>query len=187
MFPTASSAVTRAGLAAALLLPTAFLGACSVIGGDSCNGTKDELKRLAAQPLLDAAPAGAAAPTNYRDLGITTACDGDDSSSGEPWLHADRFFAFPGKAEDVVAHYTKEAAAAGWRFEHDPDPAATPATVEGACWTRTEKGRHLLLNVDFRSPDYSPAPEVGAGIGYAVSIGTTPDGNNDDNQATCWH
>ncbi|MGW2959070.1 hypothetical protein ACWDGI_11380 [Streptomyces sp. NPDC001220] len=171
--------------AAALLLPTAFLGACSVIGGESCDGTKDELERLAAQPLLDAAPAHAKAPSNYPDLGITTACD--DDSSGQSWLHADHIYAFAGDNSEVIDHYTKAAAAAGRRFEQDPDPAATAPEVEGACWTRTEKGRHLLLTVDFRTGAYSPAPEVGTGIAYEVSIGTTPDGNNDDNESTCWH
>ncbi|MHB9857894.1 hypothetical protein [Streptomyces sp. YIM S03343] len=186
MFPTPSSAATRVGLAATLLLPAAFLGACSVIGGDSgCHGTAAELKRLAAQPLLDAAPARATAPPNYRDLGIATACD--DDSPGQPWLHADRLYAFPGEREDVIAHYAKAATAAGWEFERNPAPGALAASVEGACWTRTEKGRHLLLNVDFRLGPYSPAPEVGKGIAYEVSIGSTPDGNNDDNEATCWH
>ncbi|MER5524364.1 hypothetical protein ABT075_07075 [Streptomyces sp. NPDC002677] len=86
-----------------------------------------------------------------------------------------------------MAHYSKEATAAGWQFEHNPSPDAAPDTMEGACWTRTEKGRHLLLNVDNRIEAYSPAPEVGTGIAYEVSIGTTSDGSNDDGEATCWH
>ncbi|SEF17442.1 hypothetical protein [Streptomyces sp. Ag109_O5-10] len=181
-----SAAATRLGLAATLLLPTAFfLGACSVIGGETCDGTKDELKRLAAQPLLDAAPARATAPSNYRGVAITTGCD--DGSSGQPWLHADRLYAYPGTIEEVIKHYSEEAKAAGWQFEHDPSPDAAPVAVEGACWTRTEKDRHLLLNVDTRVEAYSPRPEADGGIAYEVSIGTTRDGNNDDNEATCWH
>jgi hypothetical protein len=42
-----------------LLLPAAFAGACTAIGGDSCQDTQDELKQLAAQPLLDSVPAHA--------------------------------------------------------------------------------------------------------------------------------
>ncbi len=184
MSPTSSSASTRVGLTAALLLPTAFLGACSVINGNKgCHATEAALEQLAAQPLLDSAPARAADPANYRDVGVTTACD--DDSPGEPWLHADRVYAFPGKPADVIAHYTRTVAAAGWHVEHDPDPAAQPATVAGACWTKTEEGRHLLLNVDFDTGGYSPAPEVSGGIAYEVSVGTTADGSGGD-EATCW-
>jgi hypothetical protein len=179
--PTSSSAATRVGLAAALLLPTAFLGACSAIGGESCHDTAAELKRLAAQPLLSAAPAGAAAPANYRGVGVTTGCD--DASSGKPWMHADRLYAFPGRPDDVIAHYTKTAAADGWHPEPDPDPGAPPATVEGACWTKTEKSQHLLFSVDFRTEGFSPTPRAGTGLAYAVSVGA--EGNGDT--ATCWH
>ncbi|MEU5100123.1 hypothetical protein [Streptomyces sp. NPDC020996] len=183
MSPTPSSAFTRAGPAATLLLPAVFLGACSVIGGDSgCRDTEAELKRLAAQPLLAAAPARAAAPANYRSVGVSTACDGD--SPGEPWLHADRLYAFPGKPADVIAHHTEAAAAAGWQIEHDPDPGAASVTVAGACWTKTEKDRHLLLDVDFNTGGWSPAPEVGKGIAYAVSVGSTADAGGGE-EATC--
>ncbi|MEU6370215.1 hypothetical protein ABZ876_31955 [Streptomyces sp. NPDC046931] len=169
------------GLAAALLLPAVLLGACSAAGGDGCRDTADQLESLAAQPLLDAAPAGAVAPANYRGVGATTGCD--DDSPGRPWLHADHLYAYPGKPDDVVAHYTRIAAAAGWRLEADPAPGAPPAGVEGACWARTAQGRHLLLSVDFRTAGFSPAPEVGTGIAYVVSVGTQPDGSTD----TCWH
>ncbi|MFH8935317.1 hypothetical protein [Streptomyces griseosporeus] len=185
MFSTPCSASSRAALAVILLLPAAFLGACTALGGDSCQGTEDELKRLAAQPLLDAAPAHSAAPANYRGQGVTTACD--DDSSGKPWLHADRIYAFPGTRADVIAHYTRAASAAGWQYERNPSPIAAPDTVEGACWTRTDKGRHLLLDVDFRTDAYSPRPQVSDGIAYEVSIGSTSDGSNDDGEATCWH
>ena len=182
MSPTPSSAATRVGLAATLLLPTVFLTACSALGGDdACHDTAAELKGLAAQPLLGSAPAGAAEPANYRGTGVTTGCD--DDSSGEPWLHADRLYAFPGTPDDVIAHYTKTAAAEGRRPETDPDPAAPPPSVEGACWTKTDKSRHLLLSVDFRTAGFSPAPEVGTGLAYAVTVGT----EGDDGKATCWH
>lgn len=185
MFSVPHSVSSRLGLAAILLLPAAFLGACTAIGGDSCQGTQDELKRLAAQPLLDAAPTHATEPANYRGQGVTTDCD--DDSSGKPWLHADRIYAFPGSRTDVIAHYMRAASAAGWRYERNPSPIAAPDTVEGACWTRTDKGRHLLLNVDFRTDVYSPRPQAGAGIAYEVSIGSTSDGSNDNGEATCWH
>ncbi|WP_330460101.1 hypothetical protein OIB37_26475 [Streptomyces sp. NBC_00820] len=185
MSPTPSSTRARLGLAVSLLLPTAFLGACSVLGGEGCHGTDPELKRLAAQPLFDAAPARATAPANYRGVGVTTGCD--DDSSGKPWLRADRVYTFAGERGDVIAHYAKVARAQGWAFEHDPSPDASSATVEGACWTRTEKGRHLLLNVDFRPDGASPAPEAGSGILYWVSVGTTPDGSDVDGEVTCWH
>ncbi|MET7479795.1 hypothetical protein ABZT17_36295 [Streptomyces sp. NPDC005648] len=182
MSPTSSSVGSRALLAAALLLPTAFLGACSAFGGgDGCHGTATELKRLAEQPLLDSAPARASAPANYRGVGVTTGCD--DDSSGAPWLHADRLYAFPGTPDDVITYYTRTAAAAGWKFEKDPAPGAPPATVEGACWTRTEKGRHLLLDVALRPKGFSPEPEAGTGLAYSVSVGTERDGGKE----TCWH
>ncbi|MDX2592116.1 hypothetical protein PV343_07560 [Streptomyces sp. WI03-4A] len=185
MSPTPPSARARVGLAAALVLPAAFLGACSVVGGaDGCRGTAGDLKRLATQSVLGSAPAGATAPSNYRGVGVTTGCD--DDSSGKPWLHADRLYAFPGKRVDVIAHYTATAAAAGWRPEYDPGPGAPDATVEGACWTRTAKGRHLLLTVDFRTGGYSPAPKVSKGIAYEVSVGTTSDGSG-GGEASCWH
>ncbi|MFF9623889.1 hypothetical protein [Streptomyces griseosporeus] len=185
MFSTPRSVSSRVALAVTLLLPAAFLGACTAIGGNSCQDNQDELKRLAAQPLLDAAPTHATAPTNYHGQQVTTACD--DDSSGKPWLHADRVYAFPGSRADVVAHYTEAASAAGWQYERDPSPMAAPDTVEGACWTRTDKGRHLLITVDFRTDVSSPPPQVGTGIAYEVSIGTTSDGSNDDGEATCWH
>ncbi len=177
---------TRVVLAAALVLPAAFRSACSAADSDDgCQGTAAELERLAEQPVLDSAPAHASAPANYRGVGVTTGCD--DDSSGAPWLHADRLYAFPGEPDDVITYYVKAAAAAGWKFEEDPASGAPPATVEGACWTRTEQGRHLLLDVDLRpqgfSPEPEPAPEVGAGLAYSVSVGTERDGG----QATCWH
>ncbi|MFD5588501.1 hypothetical protein [Streptomyces sp. NPDC127063] len=185
MSPTLPAARGRLALAAALLLPAGFLGGCSIAGGDGCHGTADELKRLAAEPLLDAAPDGAGAPANYRGVGITTGCD--DDSSGKPWLHADRLYGFPGTPGDVLAHYTRRAAADGWRAEPNTAAGSPPASTAGACWTKTDKGRHLLLAVDFRTDAYSPRPQVGTGLAYEVSVGTTSDGSNDDGEATCWH
>ncbi|MGW3493171.1 hypothetical protein [Streptomyces sp. NPDC001020] len=114
---------------------------------------------------------------------MTTTCD--DDSPGEPWLHADRVYALPGKPAAVIAYYTRTAAAAGWQVEHDPDPGAQAATAAGACWTKTEEDRHLLLKVDFNTGGYAPAPEVGRGIAYEVSVGSTADGGGGD-EATCW-
>ncbi|MEU4037764.1 hypothetical protein [Streptomyces collinus] len=183
MTPTSLSARARVGLAAALVVPAAFLGACSAVGGGAgCRGTAAELKYLAAQPVLGSAPAGAAAPANYRGVGVTTGCD--DDSSGRR-LHAERLYAFPGGPGDVMAHYTRTASAAGWQPEHDPGPKAPDATIAGACWTRTDKGRHLLLSVDFRTGGYAPAPKTAGGIAYEVSVGTTSDGSG--GEASCWH
>ncbi|MEU1275997.1 hypothetical protein [Streptomyces sp. NPDC005799] len=186
MSPTRPSAGTRAVLAAALLLPAAgFLGACSAVGGDGCDDTAAELTRLARQPLLASAPTRASEPAGYRGVGVTTGCDGD--SAGAPWLHADRLYAFPGEPGEVIAHYASAATAAGWHRERDPATGAPPATVEGACWTTTEKDRHLLLTVDLHPRGFSPEPETAAGRGqgfvYAVSIGTERDGGGE----TCWH
>ncbi|WP_327694457.1 hypothetical protein [Streptomyces sp. NBC_00459] len=182
MSPTRSSTATRVGLAGALLLSAALLTACSTLSSDDgCQDTAAEIKGLAAEPLLGSAPTGATEPVNYRGTGVTTGCD--DDSSGKPWLHADRLYAFPGKPDAVIAHYTKAAGADGWRPEADPDPAAPPPTVEGACWTKTDKNRHLLLSVDFRTAGFSPAPEVGTGLAYAVTVGA----EGDDGTATCWH
>ena len=171
-------------LAATLLLPATLLTACSTIatdGGDGCRNTATALKRLAAQPLLDTAPTDASPPANYRGVGVTTGCD--DDSAGAPWLHADRLYVSPGTPEDVLTHYSKAAAAAGWTYEQDPAPEAPPATVEGACWTRTEQGRHLLLNLDLRPRGFSPEPAAGTGRAYSVSVGTRKDGGEE----SCWH
>ncbi|ELP69217.1 hypothetical protein ACKI1I_11250 [Streptomyces turgidiscabies] len=180
MSPFRSSAAARVPLAAALVLPAALLAGCSALGDDGCHGTAAELRGLAAQPLLGSAPTGAVEPVNYRGTGVTTGCD--DDSGGKPWLHADRLYAFPGKPDAVIAHYTETARAEGWHPEADPDPAAPPSGVEGACWTRTDKNRHLLLTVDFRTGGFSPAPEVGTGLAYAVTVGTEGDGGT----AACW-
>ncbi|WP_244373705.1 hypothetical protein [Streptomyces griseorubiginosus] len=116
---------------------------------------------------------------------MTTGCD--DESAGAPWLHADRLYTFPGDPGDVITHYADAAAAADWHRERDPAAGAPPATVEGACWTTTEKDRHLLLTIDLHPRGFSPEPETAAGTGqgvvYAVSIGTERDGGGD----TCWH
>jgi hypothetical protein len=42
--------------------------------------------------------------------------------------------------------------------------------VAGACWTRTDKGRHLLLSVDFHTDAYSPPPQVGAGLAGSAGL-----------------
>ncbi|MET8082359.1 hypothetical protein [Streptomyces sp. NPDC005303] len=70
-----------------------------------------------------------------------------------------------------------------WKFEEDPAPGAPPATVEGACRTRTEQGRHLLLNVDLRPRGFSPEPDVGTGLACSASVGTERDGGKE----TCRH
>lgn len=178
------STTLRIGTVAVVLsLSTVSLGACSAVYGGTCEGTAAELKRLSAQSLLASAPAGAEAPANYRGVGVTTGCD--DDSSGEPWLHADRVYVFPDRPDVVLAHYSKAATAAGWHHEPDPDPEAPPATSEGACWTKTSQGRHLLLGVNFGiAGSYSPEPEAGTGIVYEVSVGTTPDGGADG--TACW-
>jgi len=181
--PGAPLARTLARLlsAVALTLPmTAALCGCST-SGDGCHGAAAALRTLAAQPLLAGPPAGATTPANYRGVGVTTGCD--DGSGGKPWLHADRLYAYPGTRADVLGHYTRTAAAARWHREADPAPDAPPATVEGACWTTTSGGRHLLLTVDFRTNAFSPAPDPGRGITYEVSVGSRTDGA----AGTCWH
>jgi hypothetical protein len=178
--PTASSVPARLALAAALLLPPAFLSACSAMGdGDGCRGTGAELERLAAEPLLTAAPAEAAAPANYRGVGVTTGCD--DDSGGSPWLHADRLYTFPGSPEQIIAHYAKTASMAGWHREKDRDPEAASATAEGACWTKADKNRHLLLSIDFHTDAFSPEPDAGRGLVYAITVGT----ETEDSTPTC--
>ncbi|MFE2581422.1 hypothetical protein [Streptomyces sp. NPDC059378] len=85
----------------------------------------------------------------------------------------------------MIACYTEKAASAGWRPAPDPDPWTSPATGADVCWTKTEQGRHVVLNVDFRTEAYSPAPEVGNGIAYEVSFGSTADGGG-GSEAACW-
>lgn len=185
MSPTPPSALARLGTAAALLLPAAFLGACSALGGgDGCHGTGAELERLAAEPVLTAAPGDATAPANYRGVGVTTGCD--DDSSGEPWLHADRLYAFPGSPEQVIDHYAKTASAAGWHLETDPGPETASDTAARTCWTRKEKNRHLLLSIDFDTDAFSPEPEpepgpdAGKGLFYVITVGTETEGGASD-------
>ncbi|MET7287645.1 hypothetical protein [Streptomyces sp. NPDC005573] len=164
-----------------LLLPAAFLGGCSVFGGLSCEDKEAdaELARLAADPLFDAAPARATAPADHRDAGVTTECD--DDSSGPAWLHADRVYAFPGRPEDVLAHYAQKAAPAGWRARRDPYPDAPPPSVDGACWTRTTRGRHLMFQIGFDTRGFVSAPRAGNGVVYVVTVGTEA-----DSDTACW-
>ncbi|WP_328917518.1 MULTISPECIES: hypothetical protein [unclassified Streptomyces] len=177
--PAPVSARTAVLLAAVVVLPSVTgLSACSLIG-DSCHGTTAAKAQLAAQPILSAAPHGAAEPANYHGEGTTTGCD--DDSPGKAWLHADRVYAYTGTPGDVIGYYEKTAPAAGWQRE-DPGPGALPAEVQGVCWTRAVKGRHLLLSVDFRVSGYTPPPAIGTGLAYEVSVGSNKDGT----PARCW-
>ncbi|WP_330237180.1 hypothetical protein [Streptomyces sp. NBC_00566] len=172
MFPTFPSRLRRTALAAALVLPAALLGGCSLVrGGGSCEDSGAARKDLAAQPVLSSHPAGAVDPANYRGAGISTGCD--DDSPGTAWLHADRVYAFTGARKEVVDHYTRTAAAQGWRV----DPAAR---ADAACWTRTAGGRHLVLAVDFQLGAWSPAPDPGRGIAYEVTVGSNAEGSAQD-------
>lgn len=107
--PAPVSARTAVLLAAVVVLPSVTgLSACSLIG-DSCHGTTAAKAQLAAQPILSAAPHGAAEPANYHGEGTTTGCD--DDSPGKAWLHADRVYAYTGTPGDVIGYYEKTAPA----------------------------------------------------------------------------
>ncbi|MER8033018.1 hypothetical protein ABTZ78_29100 [Streptomyces bauhiniae] len=158
----------RTALPATLLLPAALLTGCSLVNsGASCDGSDAARKDLAAQRVLSSPPAGAADPANYRGAGVSTGCD--DDSAGPAWLHADRVYAFPGTRQAVIDHYTRTAAAQGWHTGPAPHTGA-------ACWTRTDDGRHLVLNVDFQLDAWSPAPAPGRGLAYEVTVGSNADG-----------
>lgn len=183
MSPVLLSALRRAAVTATLVLPAALLGGgCPLTHGGSCDGTGAAREDLAAQPVLSAAPDGAWEPANYRGAAVSTGCD--DDSPGKAWLHADRVYAFTGTRQAVIEHYARTAAVQGWRDEPDPAPGGAPAAEEGACWTRTAHGRHLVLTVDFRLGGWSPAPDVGPGLAYEVSVGANADGSAED--AGCW-
>ncbi|MFF7969635.1 hypothetical protein ACFZC3_30340 [Streptomyces sp. NPDC007903] len=167
--PTVPSLFRRTALPATLLLPAALLSGCSLVdSGGSCDGSGAARKDLAAQQVLSSPPDGAVDPANYRGAGVSTGCD--DDSAGPAWLHAGRVYAFPGTRQAVVDHYTRTAAAQGWHSEPAPHAGA-------ACWTRTDGGRHLVLDVDFQLDSWSPVPDPGKGIGYEVTVGSNADGS----------
>ncbi|MEU9920246.1 hypothetical protein AB0H51_02810 [Streptomyces griseoluteus] len=167
--PTVTSFFRRTALPAALLLPVVLLTGCALVdSGGGCAGSGAARKDLAAQKVLSSPPAGAAEPTNYRGAGVSTGCD--DDSAGPAWLHAGRVYAFPGTRQAVIDHYTRTAAALGWQSGPAPQPGA-------ACWTRTDDGRRLVLDVDFQLDSWSPAPDPGKGIGYEITVGSNADGS----------
>lgn len=47
-----------------------------------------------------------------------------------------------------MAYSAKAAPVVGWQFERDPAHQAAPATMEVACWTKTDHGRRPSLDVD---------------------------------------
>ncbi|MFE0350774.1 hypothetical protein [Streptomyces griseoluteus] len=166
---TVASLFRRTALPAALLLPAAVLTGCSLVdSGGSCDGSGAARKDLAAQKVLSSPPAGAADPANYRGAGVSTGCD--DDSAGPVWLHAGRVYAFPGTRQAVIDHYARTAAAQGWLRGPAPQAGA-------ACWTRTDDGRHLVLDVDFQLDSWSPVPDPGKGPGYEVTVGSNADGS----------
>lgn len=163
-----SLTLRRTALAVAVVLPAALLGGCSLTdSGGSCDGSGAARKDLAAQKVLSSPPDGATAPANYRGVGVSTGCD--DDSPGPAWLHADRVYTFPGDRRAVVDHYTRIAAAQGWHTGPAPQAGA-------ACWTRTDDGRYLVLDVDFHLDAWSPVPDPGKGIAYEVTVGSNADG-----------
>ncbi|MFJ8731537.1 hypothetical protein [Streptomyces bauhiniae] len=167
--PTGSFMFRRIALPAVLLLPAALLSGCSLVdSGGSCDGSGGARKDLAAEKVLSSPPDGAVDPANYRGAGVSTGCD--DDSAGPAWLHAGRVYAFPGTRQAVIAHYTRTAAAQGWHSGPAPQAGA-------ACWTRTDDGRHLVLDVDFQLDSWSPTPDPGKGIGYEVTVGSNADGS----------
>ncbi|MFF9375843.1 hypothetical protein ACF1BB_14985 [Streptomyces griseoluteus] len=166
---TATSLFRRTALPAALLQAAALLTGCSLVdGGASCEGSGAARKDLAAQKMLSSPPAGAADPANYRGAGVSTGCD--DGSAGPAWLYAARVYAFPGTRQAVIDHYIRTAAAEGWQRGPAPQAGA-------ACWTRTDDGRHLVLDVGFQLDSWSPLPDPGKGIGYEVTVGSNADGS----------
>ncbi|MFF8648136.1 hypothetical protein ACF06D_07760 [Streptomyces griseoluteus] len=166
---TAPSLFRHTALPAALLFPAALLTGCSLVdSGGTCDGAGAARNDLAAQKVLSSPPAGAADPANYRGAGVSTGCE--DDSPGPAWLHAGRVYAFPGTRQAVIDHYARTAAAQGW--QRGPAPQAGVA-----CWTRTDDGRHLVLDVGFQLDTWSPVPDPGKGIGYEVTVGSNADGS----------
>ncbi|MGV9319035.1 hypothetical protein [Streptomyces sp. NPDC003660] len=165
-----SPTLHHTALAAALVLPATLLSGCSLVqGGASCEGSVAAREALAAEPVLSSPPGGATDPANYRGVGVSTGCD--DDSPGPAWVHADRLYTFPGSRRAVVDHYARVAAAGGWRRD-------TASRADAACWTRTADDRHLVLAVDFQLGGWTPAPELGNGIGYEVTVGSNADGGD---------
>ncbi|MEU3777442.1 hypothetical protein AB0F11_30465 [Streptomyces sp. NPDC032472] len=171
----------------ALLLSTALVvggaSSCSLLSPfTSCDGTESRVRDLAALPLLASAPPGAKAAA-----GDAAAYSGCEDDSGDAWLSAGRLYAYPGTAQEVIAHYRKAAAADGWQLHTPPSPHADPDLE--ACFTQGEEGHFKQVTVNFVSPrelkeiyGQSLGPDFTTGLAYRVEAGSEADGA----RTPCW-
>ncbi|MFI6002079.1 hypothetical protein ACIA98_17005 [Streptomyces sp. NPDC051366] len=177
----------RAGRSTALLLSASLvtvlaggLAGCSLIDPHtSCEGSEPRLKELSALTILDAKPPQATPPPDYAD--VETDCS-DGSSSGDAWLHAGRIYSFPGSKTEVLAYYTKAAAADGWKLEENTSARQAPVDVEGLCFSKGDDGKAMHLSIEFRIMAMKPGPDFGTGTGFTVSVGAEVDGT----KTPCW-
>lgn len=177
----------RSSRAAALLLSTALAAAgvsdCSALSPfTSCDGTDGRLRELASLPILASPPPGAKAPAG--DAAAYSECADD---SGDAWLSAGRLYAYPGTAQEVVAHYRKTAAAEGWQLEKPPSPYADPDL--DVCFTQGEKGHArqvtvILMSHQEVSDEYqqSLGPDFATGQVFRIEAGAEADGA----RTPCW-
>lgn len=128
-------------------------------------------------PRREAAPG--LAPAGYTE--VESACD--DDSSGDAWLSAERLYSSKQSKAEILEHYTKAAAADGWKLEEDTSPRRAPADVAGLCFSKGGDGNAMMLTVTFPTGDkYRPAPDFGAGTGVGILVGAEIDGS----PTPCW-
>ncbi|WP_051806678.1 hypothetical protein [Streptomyces sp. NRRL F-2664] len=100
----------------AFLLVGTGLSGCSLLPPyETCRGTEAAVAELDRLPVLELHPPGAVA------VGGPWAGARCVDDTGGAWLTADRLYAYGGTREDVLDHYRRAAAAAGWRPVGDLD------------------------------------------------------------------
>ncbi|MCX5149632.1 hypothetical protein OHB36_23115 [Streptomyces sp. NBC_00320] len=177
----------RNGRSGALLLSASIvtvlaggLTGCSLLHPyASCEGSEPRLKEMASLAILDAKPPQASPPAGYTE--VESACD--DDGSGDAWLSAERLYSSKQSKAEILEHYTKAAAADGWKLEEDTSPRRAPADVAGLCFSKGGDGNAMMLAVSFPTGDkYRPAPDFGAGTGVGILVGAEIDGS----PTPCW-
>ncbi|MEU7283254.1 hypothetical protein AB0A69_31440 [Streptomyces sp. NPDC045431] len=148
-----------------LLLSTAALTAgltgCSLLQlAEDCDGTHDQVKKLAVLDILDSRPAGATVAQGFEK--VDAGCWAD---SGDVSVYASRTYAFPGTQAEVAAHYRTAAVRDGW----NPHPEALP---DDLCFVREKMALQIVfLTAERLAEDgYGNRPDLTTGAGYSIDI-----------------
>ncbi|RSS79141.1 hypothetical protein [Streptomyces sp. WAC06614] len=155
---------------ARILVVAGLLGSCLTgcslpLSFADCEGTEQRVAAVAATDLLALHPEGAVAPPGLAE--VDSGCEDD---SGDSWVSAGRFYAYPGDPGEVLRYYRTTAAQAGWREDMAPPRL---------CMTRS--GLTFLL--DFPTQQelteiyrYTPPPGTSSGALYRIAVEGSADG-----------